>query len=289
MIDDAVYIEEVHFTLDVLLFVVVTTDNEQFGVGPGHASEGVFRIQGGEDPTAAVGGGNDIGFKRGKHLGVHAQTAPYRHALPVDAEALLLQGAEALINPLFEFFKEQVIGVDGLLGAPTHDGRAHQGRTVKKGQGGGFGSGCGKAFLPKIRAFPGKGHRLLELVHIQFPAGNLFQGFHHLLHLFGYGVDVGIRDVTNPHIGVYPHYRHVEFFTVPVEPVLHVTALVGVEDQDIWFGRALDTFKYLGKRGDPFQKSTDVGGEVGADIGRITNGIGFGDQVGGHARCPQHG
>ena len=77
---------------------------------------------------------------------------------------------------------------------------------------------------------------------------------------------MGVGDITDAYIGMYAHYRHVEFFPIPVEPVLHVPALVGVEDQDIRFGGALDTFKNLGQGRYPFQKSTDVGGEVGADI-----------------------
>ena len=62
-------------------------------------------------------------------------------------------------------------------------------------------------------------------------------------------------------MGMDTDNRGVEFFTVPVKPVLHVAALVGVVDQDIGFGDTVD-IKDLCQGCNTFDKSTDIGGEV---------------------------
>ena len=99
---------------------------------------------------------------------------------------------------------------------------------------------------------------------------------------------MGGRDIADTHIGVHPHNRNIEFFPIPVEPVLDVPALVGVENQNIGFRRAFDAFEHLGQGRDPFQESANVGGEVGAYIRRVPNGIGLGNQIGSHTRGSQH-
>jgi hypothetical protein len=98
-----------------------------------------------------------------------------------------------------------------------------------------------------------------------------------------------VLDFLHAHIGVNPHHRYVVLFAVEIEPVLHVPALVGVEDEHIRLRRALDAFEDLGQGGYFLQIGTDVRGQVGADVRRVADGVGFGNQVRGHARRAQHG
>ena len=57
-------------------------------VGPGHAAEGIGRVEGLEDPTVAVGRGDHAGLQLEELRGKVPQLAPDGHPFPVDAEPL---------------------------------------------------------------------------------------------------------------------------------------------------------------------------------------------------------
>ena len=92
VVDDAVAFEEFQHVADIFFLVVVAAYDEQLGIGPGHTFKWVVRVQGGENPTVAVGGRQYVGLEGCEHFGMDAQAPPYRHAVPVQAVPFVFDG-----------------------------------------------------------------------------------------------------------------------------------------------------------------------------------------------------
>ncbi len=98
VVDDAVDLEELEHVPDVVLLGLVRAHDEELRVGAGHAVEGVFGVEGREDPAVAVGGGEHVGLQRRRTAASgRAEPAPDRHAVPVDAELLVRHRALAVL------------------------------------------------------------------------------------------------------------------------------------------------------------------------------------------------
>ena len=77
-------------------------------------------------------------------------------------------------------------------------------------------------------------------------------------------------------MGVYTHEGDFKFSRIPAKPVLNIPTLVGVEYQHIGLGDGLDVIDF--SEGGLFQeKGAYIAGQIGADIRRVTYGIGVGD------------
>ncbi|VTR68795.1 hypothetical protein DESC_720173 [Desulfosarcina cetonica] len=266
VVDDAVDVEEVKLVLDVRLLVVIGAHDEQLGVGPGHAAEGVVGIQGGENPAAAVGRRQDVGLQAGEQLGMGRQPAPHGHAVPIDAEFFILDGGFPFGGLVLQLGQKLVVEIHGHLGAPTHHGWPHQRGGVEKGHGRRLGGIGLQDLFPAVRASPREADHFLELVHVETVAGNLLQRLDQAFDLLGHIVHDGLGHITHGTIGVDPDHGHVVLPGVIGEPVLDVPALIGVEDQHIRLGNGLDARVGLGQGGELVQVGTHIGRQVGANL-----------------------
>ncbi len=130
---------------------------------------------------------------------------------------------------------------------------------------------------------------MLEFIHIESIAADLFQRWDQGFQLFGYGSRMGIGYLTDTAVGFDTQKRRLEFIGVPGKPILHVPALVGVVDQHIGFGYRFDAFISSRQGSNTFKISTHIGREIRAYGGRVAPGIGLGDHIGGHLGGAQHG
>ena len=267
MVDDAVDVVQIELLVDVGFFVIFRAHDEQIGVGFGHAVEGIGSFQGGEDPAAAIGRGQHVGAQAGKELGMGAQAAPDRHAIPVNAKALVVHGTFPVVHAFFQFSQQFFVELNSPGRSPAHHGGTHEGAAVEEGQGRGFGRRHSQDLFPCIGALAGEADNLFEFVDVEFVSRDLFQRGDQVLDLQGYTGYNGPGGLFDIDVAADPQHGSVEFTGVVSEPVLDVPALVGVEDQHIGFGNAVDAFVDFGQRRLLLHVCTDVGGHVGAHLG----------------------
>ena len=86
--------------------------------------------------------------------------------------------------------------------------------------------------------------------------------------------------------GMNPEDRDVETPMVVFEPLLDVTALVGVVHENIGFGELVS--RHLRHRGIALEERANITGQVGTDLRGVAGGVGQRDQLGRRPRRAQH-
>ncbi len=217
------------------------------------------------------------------------QLAPDRHAFPVDAEPLALDGRHAVGHALLQFGQQHVGNSRSPPGVPRSTtagpiwivpskkviGDGHVGRRLQHR-------------FPQQRALLRDADHLAQPVDVELRRRRLPPAARPSASICsGHVVDQRVVHLADRPRRVDAEAGDVPLARVELEPVLHVAALVRVEDQHVGLGRPGQA--HLLQRGLALQVRADVAGQIRADVGREAVGVGQRDQVGGHPRGAQHG
>ena len=287
MVQDTVDLVPLDHLVQVPLLQVFAATDEDAAVSPGHAAERVRRIEVVEDPAVAVSRCGDARLQFEELRGKIPQFAPDWHAFPINTELLVSDGSDAVGNALFQFVHEQPVVINRFLSAAQNDGWSHLHRLVEESDRRGMAGRGLEHLFPEFGALTRQANDLAQLVDVQLGPGDSFQRLNQRLRLSRQVVDHWFGQLANGTGRVDSDTRDVPLARVELEPVLHVAALVRVEDQHVRLGRARQ-FHFV-KRTFTFQVRADVARQVRTDVGREAFGVGQRDQIARHPASPQHG